>query len=237
MDGGGLRVFLLAYSAHQNKQTSHQQHKGHQPSVNGRFGRSVVGSLPVGTVRFTRKRVKRSRGLGYGEGSGLRVKKRKVSHEPISEPAAAWANGSEEGKPKGEGSHESQPDLGTSERGEKGVTGVNIHRRSSRSFSWAYSTVPSETDGSIVVEGVAYLFASDCYQDDVEDEGYSREERSWQDDCEADDRGEARSTVTFGPIDSEVAPPSEKSEKGNDQTEKGEATGDGVENKGGGQAL
>lgn len=102
---------------------------------------------------------------------------------------------------------------------------------------WAYSTVPGELDGSIVIEGITYLVAGDCYQDDVEDEDYSREERSWQDDCEADDRGEARSTVTFGPIDSEVAPPSEKGEKGNDQTEKGEATGDGVEDKGGGQSL
>lgn len=92
-------------------------------------------------------------------------------------------------------------------------------------------------DGSIVVESIAYPVASDCYQDDVKDENYSREERSRQDDCEANDRGEARSTVTFGPIDSEVAPPSEKGEKGNDPTEKGEATGDGVEDKGGGQSL
>jgi len=173
VDGGGRRVFLLAYSAHQNKRTSHQQHKGHQPSANRRFGRSVIRSLP------------------------------------ISEPATTWANGGEERKPKGEGGHECQPN----------------------------GAIPGEMDGSIVVESISYLLAGDCYQDDVKDEDYSREERSWQDDCEADDRGEARSTVALGPVDSEVAPPSEKGEKGNDQTEKGEATGDGVEDKGGGQSL
>jgi len=34
-----------------------------------------------------------------------------AKHEPISESAPAWADGSEERKPEGEGGHESQPDL------------------------------------------------------------------------------------------------------------------------------
>ena len=70
---------------------------------------------------------------------------------------------------------------------------------------------------SIVIQSCAYLVASDCYQDDINNEDCSRKESGWQDDCEADDRGEARSTIAFGPISSEVAPSSEEGEKGNDQ--------------------
>jgi len=55
-------------------------------------------------------------------------------------------------------------------------------------------------DGLAVVRIGAYLVASNYYQDDINDEDYSREEGSWQDDCEAGDRGKPRSTIAFGPI-------------------------------------
>ena len=71
-------------------------------------------------------------------------------------------------------------------------------------------------DRLIVIQSIAYLISSGCYQDDINNEDCSREESSWQDDCEGDDRGEARSTIAFGPIRSEVAPSSEEGEKGND---------------------
>ena len=57
--------------------------------------------------------------------------KNEIPHEPISESAPTWANGSEEGKPEGEGRHESQPDLDGLETnaGKKGMmrcgAGVN----------------------------------------------------------------------------------------------------------------
>jgi hypothetical protein len=79
-----------------------------------------------------------------------------------------------------------------------------------------YSASPSEADELIVIQSIAYLVASDCYQDDINNEDCSRKESSWQDDCEADDRGEARSTIAFGPIHLEVALSSEKGKKGND---------------------
>lgn len=81
---------------------------------------------------------------------------------------------------------------------------------------WTHSTIPSEIDSSIVIQSIAYLVASDCYQDNINNEDCSREEGSWQYDCEADDRGEARSTIAFGPMHPEVAPSSEEGEKGND---------------------
>ena len=40
-------------------------------------------------------------------------------------------------------------------------------------------------DRLVIVQSVTYLIASDYYQDDVNDEDNSREESSWQDDCEA----------------------------------------------------
>jgi len=90
---------------------------------------------------------------------------------------------------------------------------------------------------SIVIQSIAYLFASDCYQDDINNKDCSREESGWQDDCKGDDRGEARSTIAFGPIRSEVAPSSEEGKKGNDQGDKGEAASDRMEDKGGDQPL
>jgi len=127
----------------------------------------------------------------------------------MSESAPAWANGSEEREPEGEGRHECHPD----------------------------SAFPCEADELIVIESIANLVASDCYQDDINNENYSREESSWQDDCEVDDRSEARLTIAFGPIRLVVAPSSEKGENGKDQREKGEAAGDGVNDKGDGQRL
>lgn len=100
-----------------------------------------------------------------------------------------------------------------------------------------HSTSPSEADRSAVIQSIAYLAASDRYQDDVNNEDYSREEGRRQDDREADDRGEARSSITLGTIDLEVTPSSEKGEKGNDQRDKGEAAGDRVQDKGNGQRL
>jgi hypothetical protein len=48
------------------------------------------------------------------EREGLELREggqKEVSHEPGSESAPAWADGSEERKPEGEGRDESQPDL------------------------------------------------------------------------------------------------------------------------------
>ena len=80
---------------------------------------------------------------------------------------------------------------------------------------WTHGAPPSYADRPAVVLGITYLAASNCYQDDINNEDRSREESSWQDDREADDRGEARSTIAFGTIVLEVTPPSEKGEKGN----------------------
>ena len=88
--------------------------------------------------------------------------------------------------------------------------------RRCRERDWTYGASPGEADGPAIVQGITYLAASDCYQDDINDEDRSREESSWQDDREADDRGEARSTVTFGTIFLEVTPSSEKGKSGND---------------------
>lgn len=92
-------------------------------------------------------------------------------------------------------------------------------------------------DRPIVIQSIPYLFASDCYQDNIDNEDCSCEESSWQDDREADDRAEARSTIAFGPIGLEVAPSSDESGKGNNKGNKGQGTSDGVENKGDGQRL
>ena len=85
-------------------------------------------------------------------------------------------------------------------------------------------------DKLVVTNSIANLTASDRYQDDINNEDYSRKEGSWQDDCEADDRREARSTVTvaFGPIQLEVAPSAEEGKNGNDQGDKGESASDWV---------
>jgi len=44
--------------------------------------------------------------------------------------------------------------------------------------AWTYSTSPSEVDKLVVTQGVAYLTASDCYQDNVNNEDYRGEESS-----------------------------------------------------------
>jgi len=92
-------------------------------------------------------------------------------------------------------------------------------------------------DGPIIIQSIAYLFASGCYQDYINNEDCSCEESSWQDDREVDDRGEARSTIAFGPIGLEVAPSSDEGGKGDNKRDKGEDTSDGVEDKGDGQRL
>lgn len=102
---------------------------------------------------------------------------------------------------------------------------------------WTYGTAPSEVDKLIVIQSITYPVTGDGYQDDINNEDYGREESGWQDDCEADDRSEPRSTIAFGPIHLEVTPSPEKGEKGNYKAYKGEATSDGVEDKGSAQRL
>ena len=112
--------------------------------------------------------------------------KNEISHEPRSESAPTRTNGSEEGKPESERRHESQPDLEMLKKHGQEYYVSPLNDEGSKRV-WTYSTIPGELDRSTVIQSVTYLVASDCYQDDINDEDCSREESSWQDDCEADD--------------------------------------------------
>ena len=102
-----------------------------------------------------------------------------------------------------------------------------------------HGTIPSELDGQIVivVQGVTQFAASGRYRGDIDDKNHSREEGSWKDGEVGDDRGEPRSTISFGPMRLEVTLSAEEIEKGNDEADKGEATSDGMQDKGGAQRL